>query len=64
MGNGNMKFRIEIDKLDKDQLQLGCFLNKNVQTIENLSTGLIEKEVERYLYICLLKITISIGWFW
>lgn len=54
MDNKKMKFRIEINKLNKGQLQLGCFLNRN---------GIMKDGVERYLYICLFKITISIGWF-
>ena len=56
-----MKFKIEINKLQKGQLQLGLFLNREEQFVRNISTNTYSKEIERYLYICLFKITISIG---
>ena len=59
-----MKFKIEVDKLQKGDLQLGAFLNREVQYVENISTGLCTKKVQRYLYVCLFKITISIGFMW
>lgn len=58
-----MNFKIEIDKLSKGQLQLGFFLNREEHEVI-CSNGLITKETERYLYICLFKITISIGFMW
>lgn len=59
-----MSFKIEIDKLQKGQIQLGFFLNRDVHIVENISNGLYTKEIERYLYICLFKITIAIGFMW
>lgn len=59
-----MSFKIELDKLQKGQIQLGLFLNRDIHIVENISTGLYTKEIERYLYICLFKITIAIGFMW
>ena len=59
-----MSFKIEIDKLQKGQTQLGFFLNRETHIVQNISTGTHSKETERYLYICLFKITISIGFMW
>ena len=59
-----MSFKVEIDKLQKGQLQLGLFLNREVHYIQNITTNTYSKEVERYLYMCLFKITISIGFMW
>lgn len=59
-----MSFKIEIDKLQKGQTQLGFFLNREIHIVQNISTGTYSKEIERYLYICLFKITISIGFMW
>lgn len=59
-----MKFKIEVDKLQKGDLQLGFFLNREVHNVENLTTGTCTKETERYLYICLFKLTIAIGFMW
>lgn len=59
-----MSFKIEIDKLQKGQLQLGMFLNREVHLVENITTNTYSKETERYLYICLFKITIAIGFMW
>lgn len=59
-----MSFKIEIDRLLKGQTQLGFFLNRETHIVENISTGTYHKETERYLYICLFKITIAIGFMW
>lgn len=59
-----MGFKIEIDKLSKGQLQLGFFLNREVHYIQNISNNTYTKEIERYLYICLFKLTIAIGFMW
>lgn len=55
-----IKFRIKINKLSKKDWQLGLFLNREHFSTEYSSKG--KKEiVERYIYICLFKINISIG---
>lgn len=55
-----IKFRIKINKLRKKDWQLGLFLNREHFSTEYNSKG--KKEiVERYIYICLFKINISIG---
>jgi hypothetical protein len=61
---GNMSFKIIIDKLQKGQMQLGLFLNREVHFVENITYNTYSKETERYLYICLFKITIAIGFMW
>ncbi|MBQ7798721.1 MAG: hypothetical protein IJ371_06330 [Clostridia bacterium] len=53
-----IKFKIKIDKLKKGDVQLGLFLNKNIFA-RNMTTN--KNVVERYIYICLFKINISIG---
>lgn len=50
-----LKFRIKLGKLSKGDLQLGAFLNRNK------FDSYCRPFVERYLYICLFKINISIG---
>ena len=59
-----MSFKIEIDKLQKGQLQLGLFFNREVHYVQNITTNQYSKETERYLYMCLFKITIAIGFMW
>ncbi len=59
-----MSFKIEFDTLQKGQMQLGFFLNRETHIVENISTGKYHKEVERYLYISLFKLTIAIGFMW
>lgn len=59
-----MSFKIEVDRLSRGQTQLGFFLNRETHIVENISTGKYSKETERYLYICLFKITIAIGFMW
>lgn len=59
-----MNFKFEIDKLPKGQLQLGFFLNREIHIVDYINSELIEKETERYLYICLFKLTIAIGFMW
>lgn len=59
-----MKFKIKLDKLQKGQAQLGFFLNRDIHITQNSNTGKYLKETERYLYICLFKITITIGFTW
>lgn len=53
-----IKFKIKIDKLSKGNIQLGIFLNRNVFA-KNMTTN--KDVIERYIYICLFKINISIG---
>lgn len=57
-----MKFKIKLDKLQKGQAQLGFFLNRDIYITQNSNTGKYLKETERYLYICLFKITIGFTW--
>jgi hypothetical protein len=46
-----MNFKVEIDKLQKGQMQLGFFLNREVHYVPNITTNTYSKETERYLYI-------------
>lgn len=57
------KFRIHIDKLLKGDISFGIFFNQKV--LENwVADKMINKYYERYIYICLFKYNISIGWLW
>lgn len=51
-----LKFRIKFDKLDKGDFQFGLFLNQRE------FFNYYRPFKERYLYICLFKWNISIGW--
>ena len=52
-----LKFGIKFDKLHNKELSLGLFLNKHC-----FGTYLGDR-YEYYLYLCLFKWCISIGWF-
>lgn len=55
--NYKLKFGIKFNKLRNKELQLGLFLNKHCYATY------IGHRYEHYLYLCLLKFCISIGWF-
>ncbi len=57
------KFRIKIDKLSKGDLQFGLFFNQRMCEFYNHTYDkVVGKSYERYIYLCLFKINISIGW--
>lgn len=53
-----IKFKVKINKLSKDDIQLGLFLNRHILA-RNITTN--KNIIERYIYINLFKINISIG---
>lgn len=57
------RFKIKIDKLNKGDYQLGLFFNQRMCNFYNHSySKIVAKTYERYIYICLFKINVSIGW--
>ena len=53
-----IKFKVKINKLSKGDIQLGLFLNRHILA-RNITTN--KNVVERYIYVNLFKINISIG---
>jgi len=57
------EFKIKLDKLQKGDVQLGLFFNQRMcEFYDHKYEKVVGKSYERYIYICLFKINISIGW--
>lgn len=57
------EFKIKIHKLQKGDIQFGLFFNQRMcEFYDHKYEKVVGKAYARYIYFCLFKINVSIGW--